>query len=100
MNITQGLGRALQTNCNGIATIDSTGRRTSSEFAGRVAKLAGAMRSLGLEKDGRVAMLAMNSARYLEYYYAVAWANGIIVPLNIRLAPPELIFLLNDSETF
>jgi acyl-CoA synthetase (AMP-forming)/AMP-acid ligase II len=46
---------------------------------------------------GRVAILALNSDRYLEMYYAVAWAGGIVVPINIRLAPAEIIYTLNDS---
>jgi len=47
----------------------------------------------------RVAILALNSDRYLEYFYAVLWAGGVIVPLNTRLAVPELIYMLNDVET-
>src|SRR5262249_35284693 len=69
------------------------------EVAERVAKLAGALRGLGLNRGGRVAILALNSDRYLEYYYAVPWAGGVVVPVNIRLAPPEIIYTLNDSET-
>jgi long-chain acyl-CoA synthetase len=52
---------------------------------------------LDLRTGGRVAILALNSDRYLEYFFAVPWAGGIVVPLNIRLAPPELIYMLNDS---
>ncbi|MEM7531822.1 MAG: long-chain-fatty-acid--CoA ligase [Chloroflexota bacterium] len=103
MYLTQGLKRALQTSRNNIATIDQINgqeqRHTWAEFGERIAKLAGAFQTLGLEKGGRVALLALNGARYLEYYYAVPWAGGIVVPLNIRLAPPELVFLLNDSGT-
>ena len=36
-------------------------------------------------------MLAQNSDRYLEYYFAVLWAGGVLVPLNTRLAPQELV---------
>ena len=97
MYITQGLKRAVQINGRGIATIDGKRQHTWQEFAQRVAKLAGVFRQLGLSVGGRVAILSLNSDRYLETYFAVPWADGIIVPLNVRLTPRELIFMLNDS---
>ena len=99
MYFTQGLKNAIQLKSNAIATIDGKRRQTWKELGGRVAKLAGALKTLGLPEGGRAAILALNSDRYFEYYYAVPWAGGVFVPLNIRLAPPELIFLLNDSGT-
>lgn len=98
MYITQSLKRAVQINANGIATIDGDRQRTWRTFANRVARLAAVLRNLKLSQGGRVAILALNSDRYLESYFAVPWADGIFVPLNIRLAPPELIFMLNDCE--
>lgn len=97
MYLTQGIKRAAQVNRHGIATIDGERKHTWEVFEQRVAKLAGALRTLGLEADGRVAILSFNSDRYLEYFFAAPWAGGIIVPLNIRLAPPELVYMLNDS---
>ena len=96
MYITQGLRRAVQVNRQGLATIDGTRQYSWETFTERVARLAGALKSLGLRADERVAILSFNSDRYLEYFYAVAWAGGIIVPLNLRLAPPELVYILND----
>src|SRR5262249_55194581 len=87
----------MQMNGRGTATIFGQRRRTWQEFGERVARLAGALRGMGLSDEGRVAILALNSDRYLECYYAVPWAGGIVVPLNVRLAPPELIYTLNDS---
>ncbi|MFZ0545808.1 MAG: long-chain fatty acid--CoA ligase [Candidatus Promineifilaceae bacterium] len=98
MFITQGLRRAAQINRNGIATIDGERRLKWSEFAERVARLAGALHGLGLEKGGHIAILAFNSDRYLEYFFAVPWAGGVIVPLNTRLALPELSYMLQDAE--
>jgi acyl-CoA synthetase (AMP-forming)/AMP-acid ligase II len=98
MYITQGIKRALQVNRDGAATIDGERRHTWGEFAERVARLGGALKKLGLESDGRTAILALNSDCYLEYFFAVQWAGGIIVPLNVRLAPPELVYMLNDAQ--
>ena len=99
MYITQGLKNAIQLKSSVIATIDGKRRKTWKELGARVTKLAGALKKLGLSKGARVAILALNSDRYFEYYYAVPWAGGVFVPLNIRLAPTELIFLMNDSGT-
>ena len=97
MSILGGLNRALQINRHGVATHHQGRRRTWAEFADRVARFAGALRALGVQPETRVAILALNSDRYLEYYYAVPWAGGLVVPLNVRLAAPELIEILNDA---
>ncbi len=68
-----------------------------SQFADRVSKLASALREMGIQDGERVAILALNSERYLEYYYAVWWAGGAVVPLNVRWSVAENAYSLNDS---
>jgi long-chain acyl-CoA synthetase len=99
MHLTQAVKRAAQINRDGIATEFGERRRTWAEFARRVARLAGALQGLGLAPGDRVAILALNSDRYLEYFFAVAWAGGVFVPVNTRLAGPEVVYWLNDSES-
>jgi long-chain acyl-CoA synthetase len=89
----------MQIRRSGIATVCGDRRRTWTEFGDRVARLAGGLRGAGLGDSGRVAILALNSDRYLEYLYAVPWAGGVLVPINVRLAPPEILQILQDSET-
>src|SRR6202167_2733062 len=72
-------------------------RFTYAEFADRVSRLAGALRTGGVKLGDRVAFLSLNCHRLLEAYYGVLEAGGILLPLNIRLAPDELAFILNDS---
>ncbi len=67
------------------------------EFSRRSGQLGRALVSLGLLPGERVALLSYNCHRLLEAYYGVLEAGGILLPLNIRLAPPELEFILNDS---
>ena len=55
------------------------------------------MRGLGVERGDRVAVLANNSDRYLECYYAVFWNASVLVPINTRLAVPEIAYQLRDS---
>ncbi len=97
MNLTQGLKRAVQMNSQTIATIDGERHHTWQTVGERVAKFAGALQKLGLQTGDRVAILAANSDRYFESYFAILWAGGVIVPLNSRWAGPEIAYSLNDS---
>jgi long-chain acyl-CoA synthetase len=89
MNITHGLRRALQINPNGLATVFGNRRRNWREIGERVSRLAAALRSLGVNAGDRVAILSLNSDRYLELYLATGWSGAVIVPLNIRWSPVE-----------
>jgi long-chain acyl-CoA synthetase len=98
MNITHGLRRALQINPHGLATVFGTRRRTWREIGDRVARLACGMQSLGVAAGDRVAVLSLNSDRYLELYLATGWAGAVIVPLNIRWSPLENEDALRDCR--
>ncbi len=97
--LTQSLHRAVQQKPLAIATECGGRKQTWAEFAGRVTRLAGALRELGVATDDRVAMMALNSDRYLEYYYAVWWAGAVVNPVNIRWTPAEVAYSLDDCET-
>jgi fatty-acyl-CoA synthase len=53
---------------------------------------------MGVQPGDRVAFLSSNCHRLLEAYYGVLEAGAVLLPLNIRLAPPELDYILNDAE--
>src|SRR5690348_10821736 len=72
-------------------------RFTYAQFNERVGRLAGALRGMGVESGDRVAFLSANCHRLLEAYYGVLEAGAVLLPLNIRLAPQELAYILNDS---
>jgi len=72
-------------------------RFTYAQFADRVARLAGALRKEGVKPGDRVAFLGMNCHWLLEGYYGVPDAGAVLLPLNIRLAPHELAYVLNDA---
>ena len=50
-------------------------------------------------KGERVGLLLMNSAEFMEAYFALAKVGAVVVPLNWRLVPDELEFILKDSGT-
>ena len=82
---------------NKIGVICGERNLTYSQFAERAAKLGGALRELGIRKGDRVAYLSGNCHRLLEAYYGVLEAGAVLLPLNIRLNPQELAYILNDS---
>ncbi|MBV9892128.1 MAG: AMP-binding protein [Rhizobacter sp.] len=68
------------------------------ELAGRVAALAGHLRALGLAPGERVALLLRNQPAYLEALYAVWWAGLAAVPINARLHPDEVGYIVDNAE--
>jgi long-chain acyl-CoA synthetase len=97
MYLTQAVRRAAQQGADDIATVCAGRERSWREFSERIKKVAGAMRQLGFDAGDRAAILALNSDRYFEFFYATPWAGGVFVPINIRLAAPEIEFWLSDS---
>jgi long-chain acyl-CoA synthetase len=97
MRLTLALHRARRLAGQQTAVIFGERRRSWGEFVDRVARLASVLRDHGLQDDGRVAMLAHSSDRYLEFFFATLWAGGIAVPVSTRYALPETEFLLSDS---
>jgi long-chain acyl-CoA synthetase len=99
MNIAQGLAHAKKISGTRQAVICGETRYTWEEFDQRTDALARGLASLGVLRGDRVAVLMLNCHRYLELYYACARMGAVIVPLNIRLARPEIVYILNDSES-
>ena len=97
MYLTQGMHRALQQHPDRTAVYFGARRRSFAELGNRVARLAGALQKLGMARGDRVAMLAMNSDRYLEYQLAVPWGGGVLNPCNVRWSVAEIVYSLKDS---
>lgn len=96
-SLTAMIRRAAQINPQAAATIDQGRTVRWQDFPERIARLAGGLASLGVQADDRVAVLALNSDYYYEFYFAVSWAGAVFVPVNTRLAPPEVVHWLSDS---
>lgn len=95
--VTRLIDRAALLNARGTASIFQDSELTWTQFADRVARLAGVLRSLGLQPGDRVGILSHNSEFYFEYLFAVAWAGGVITPINARLTAAEATYWLQDS---
>jgi acyl-CoA synthetase (AMP-forming)/AMP-acid ligase II len=76
----------------------ATGRRlTYDELNARANRVANGLRGIGVGEGDRVALLLMNGAEFVESFYAVGKIGAVNVPLNWRLVPDELEFILGDS---
>ncbi len=80
-----------------VAVVCGDQRFTYAQFADRAARLAGALRTEGVRSGDRIAFLSTNCHRLLEAYYGVLEAECVLLPLNVRLAPAELAYVLNNS---
>jgi acyl-CoA synthetase (AMP-forming)/AMP-acid ligase II len=80
------------------AIVFEGGRFTYRELQKRVDALANGLQKLGIKRGDVVAVLLYNCAEFIEVTFAVNKLGGIWLPLNYRLAGPEITYILNHSE--
>ncbi|WP_246524628.1 fatty acid--CoA ligase [Sphingobium phenoxybenzoativorans] len=74
------------------------GRESSyAQFDVHASRVANALIGAGVRPGDRVAFLGKNSDLYFEYWFGAAKAGAVLVPVNWRLAPPEVAYVLGDS---
>jgi acyl-CoA synthetase (AMP-forming)/AMP-acid ligase II len=75
------------------------GRRTTySQLNDAASRVAGGLDALGIGDGDRVAVLDRNTDRFFEVWLGAAKLNAVVVPVNARLAGPEVEFILGDAE--
>jgi acyl-CoA synthetase (AMP-forming)/AMP-acid ligase II len=74
-----------------------TRRLSYTDLDRRTDQLARSLRDLGVRKGDRVAGLLVNGPAFVETMLATAKLGAVFVPMNLRLAPPEVTYLLADS---
>lgn len=74
-------------------------RLTWKELNERIDRLANGLLALGLRQGDHLAILAQNSHRFMEYYYACSRSGIVAVPLNWRLSEDEMKYILEHSES-
>jgi fatty-acyl-CoA synthase len=92
------LERRADINPEKPALIDGARVLTYRALRDRVATVASGLRARGVARGDRVAVLSVNRAEYVETLFAAARLGAIVVPLNWRLAAPEVAFQVGDSE--
>ncbi len=84
-------------NKTALIDADNNEELTYRELNDRADKLAGYLRSLGLSRGDRLAILDYNSPLHLVLLFALSRLEAIFLPLNFRLSPAELSGILKDS---
>jgi len=74
-------------------------RFTYQEFSDRIFRVAHGLSQLGIKKGDKVAILHPNCHYFLEAYYGISLIGAVSVPINYRLSPGEISFILKDSDS-
>jgi acyl-CoA synthetase (AMP-forming)/AMP-acid ligase II len=94
--LTQVVHSAARSRPDQPCLIFGTRTSTNAEFRDRVARLAGGLLAAGIKAGDRVAIVALNSDRVVEAFYACFWAGAVASPVNVRWTPAEMAFALRD----
>jgi acyl-CoA synthetase (AMP-forming)/AMP-acid ligase II len=81
-------------------TGDGVTRQSYAQTGARAARLANALRELGVTGDQRVATLLWNNAEHLEAYLAVPSMGAVLHTLNLRLDPAQIGYIANHAEDY
>ena len=97
MSIVKGLRGAAASYPEKTAAVCGDTRLTFRQTIERVNRLSNALARLGIGAGDRVAVLALNCHRFFELYYAVPQMGAVIVPINFRIPPAEVKYILDHS---
>ncbi len=75
----------------------SLGELRYDELAALAARQAAHLDSLGIDRGDRVAVVSHNSARLLTSFFGVAGYGRVLVPVNFRLRPDEVRYIVEHS---
>jgi fatty-acyl-CoA synthase len=94
----RGLYRGIDLYGHKVGVVSGACRYTYSEFGERCERLAAGLLREGVTRGDRVAFLSFNNNQLLEGYYGAPLIRAVVMPLNVRLQPAELIAILNHAE--
>src|SRR3954469_25450851 len=79
-------------------TGDGYRHATYREVGEQAARLANALRRVGITGDQRVATFMWNNAEHLTAYLAIPSMGAVLHTLNVRLFPDQLVYIANHAE--
>ncbi|OBH01467.1 hypothetical protein A5692_02525 [Mycobacterium sp. E342] len=82
---------------NKIALIDGDRRHSWSQLDDRARRLANVLLDRGLQAGDRVVVIARNCIEWPEISFGLSYAGLVAIPVNIRLAPDEVVHIVDDS---
>ncbi len=101
MNVGEWVTKRAMTNPGGDFLKEAEGEDrayTNVEFNERVNQVAHALLDLNVNEGDRVCVIMLNCTEFLEIFFAIAKIGAIMVPMNFRLAVPELTYIIKDAK--
>jgi len=92
------LDRASSLYGHAVGVVCGRERLTYRQVGRRVDRLSAGLARAGTARGEVVACLSFNCHRLLELYYAVPNMGAILLPINIRLTPPDIAYILADAN--
>jgi fatty-acyl-CoA synthase len=80
-----------------VGVVDGDRRFTYRQFGERTHRLANTLVELGVEAGDRVSFITYNTHQLLEAYYGVLEAGAVLNPINIRLTPNEIAYIVGHA---
>ena len=71
---------------------------TYAELDRRANRVANGLVAAGVKPGARIALLAKNGLEFFELLFGTMKAGAVLVPVNFRLAPPEISYVVNDAQ--
>ena len=99
-NVSHILSERARINGNKLALLDWDEDRwyRFCELEERALKAASFLKHLGFKKGDRLSILSRNRLLYIDLFFACAKIGAVFTPINWRLAPPEVGYIVSDSE--
>jgi acyl-CoA synthetase (AMP-forming)/AMP-acid ligase II len=96
------IGEVLRVNARKFpdkrALKDARRELTFSQYNERACRLANGLLRLGLNKGDRLCILSHNCLEFMELYAATAKAGIVAVPINWRISPEDMEYVINNSD--
>ncbi len=99
MNLADGLRISSWKNPDKVAAVFEEKRVTYEELNKRANRLSHAMLQKGFKRQEKASIIMYNNIEFLEIYHGLARAALISVPVNFRLVPAELEYVINNSDS-
>jgi acyl-CoA synthetase (AMP-forming)/AMP-acid ligase II len=99
VNLFDGLQRNARNNAQKTALIFNNKTYTYAGFNAEANRVANALIAYGVIKGDKIAIMMKNSDQFAFVYYGILKAGGVAVPINFRLTPHEVNYILQDSDS-